>query len=212
MSNELVVPSNPQQNLELFKELAGGQKFLPRLNLAQSMSSQVGDGAVKVGHWMFIQGEDVTDVGLDFTVIPYSFRPRAMDTSGDDPINVFDAKSKEFIRIVQQSAEKDSGCFYGPEFLVYCPSMSCFASLLCGSKTARNSAKELLDLMFQNATLSSRSITKKKRTWYAPVFKRCSTPPESVPTQEELDSEVADFNNPPKEELVEDAPSQGRER
>jgi hypothetical protein len=129
---------------------------------------------------------------------------------GEQVISVFDMESDEFKRIQEKSAEQDSGCMYGPEFLVYIPQIKEFATFFCGSKSARRESPTIKALLTKPATLKSKKIETKRYTWYGPQATSCSTPFDP-PDLEALKKVVEKFNNPPKTE-VEAAPEEETDR
>lgn len=206
MSNFLIpIDESQSQSLEEFKELSSGNDYLPYIGLGQGLSKAVQNEQCKLGNWYICENQSVTDLGHDCTVIPIVFRGRAMDSSGDNTLFSFDPKSDVYKDIVQRSGVANSGCQYGPEFLVYCPQFQTFATMFFGSKTMRNSAGAFRGHINQHVTLAATKITKGKLSWYGPVFKRNAEPPESLPDAKTTSTIVAAFLDPPKD-TVEMAP------
>ena len=102
-----------------FNEVAKGSDFLPRIQLI-TKGKYVDTGKIAPGHYGVPQagGEEIQDLGESIDLIPWAFRPKAMDVSDREAIvTSFDVNDDEFKRI--QGAPKDSGCMWGPVFLVY---------------------------------------------------------------------------------------------
>jgi hypothetical protein len=101
---------------------------------------------------------------------------------------------------------------YGPEFLLYIPSVEDFATFFCGSKSARREAPNIKKLMTKPATFKSKKISNKRYTWFGPCVTTCSTP-FAPPSLEELQEKVNKFNNPPdtSAEVVAEEKSEGEE-
>lgn len=209
---DALVPVEQKYDLSTFNSISSGTTFLPRMNLGQGMSKVVQSGQIKQGHWYTTDGEEVTDLGTEVKVIVLAWRPRAIDTSADDVINNFDVNSEQFREIAGRANQPDSGCMYGPEFLFYIPSTNQFITTLFGSKTLRNDGQKVLRFLGKHIILESRTITKGRRTWFGANTKECSTPPDRLPDQEVLTETLKQFNNPISDEVVEETPSEGRER
>src|SRR5690606_2623910 len=70
-------------------------------------------------------------------------RDKAMDLSGEKPIAVFDPDDPLFQDIVERSDIKDSGCVFGPSFLVYERTTNRFLELFLGNKSGRYEAGKM---------------------------------------------------------------------
>lgn len=123
-----------------------------------------------------------------------------MQITDDAVITCFDHTDQMFKDIMAESEKKDSGCMYGPEYLVWIPSMKVFALFFMGSKTGRREAPALRALLGKAATLRTKLIESKQFSWHGPVVSACSTPFD-IPSQEEIAQEVEKFLNPPKDDV-----------
>jgi len=179
----------------VFKETTKSGDYLPRLQLMTSASDKCKSGEFPINHYALIRDQNYDDVGEAVDLLVVTWRPKALEI-GDEVISVFDPESPEFKRIQEKSGEKDSGCMYGPEYLVYLPSAKVFATFFCGSKSARREAPTIQNKLGKPATLKAKKIETKKYTWYAPSCTACSTPFET-PDIEDLKKAVEKFNNPP---------------
>jgi hypothetical protein len=200
----LAVP--PDAGDELFDSMSTSGKYLPYLQMYGSKSEAVGAGKIPMAHYGLVTGKDkITDLGAQIDVIAVAWRPKAMDTSGEDIINTHDHASAEFKRIQEQSEVSDSGCMFGPEFLVWIPSVKKWAGLFMSSKTARREAPAIRERIGKPSTLDTEFIKTKKYAWHGIVCKPCSTPFD-LPTDEAKDEQIERFLNPPVEEVDEKAP------
>lgn len=219
MSNELIpadVDMTPGKysSEDVFKELATSTAWLPRIQLCGGNSALAQTGQIPIGHYALIKSKDehtsLTDV---VDIVPFDWRPKAMFIeSGKNPVSYFDSNSSDFKRVKERSAEQNSGCMYGPEFLVWVPSKSSFATYFMSNKTARNVASELLTILKSRsaATLKSRLIETKMYKWHGPIIVKCSGPI-TIPDSEEINAELEKFKNPPAQvEEVEDSDSDSR--
>ena len=188
--------------------------FLPRLQLMTANSDQCKKGEFPINHYALVQGQNLVDLGETLDIAVVTWRPKALEID-DEIITVYDPEDEEFKRIQEKSNEKDSGCMFGPEFLVYIPSKKQFATFFMGSKSARREAPGLRARVGKAATLKSHLIETKKYSWYAPTIVPCSTPMD-IPPVEEIQEQVDKFNNPPKSEVEripeEEASDDKRER
>jgi len=180
--------------------------YLPRVQLMTSAAEPCKKGEFPINHYAMVSGQHMTDLGEYPDVVVLSWRPKALEI-GEEVISVYDPKSPEFQRIQAQAEVKDSGCMFGPEFLLYIPSQTCFATLFMGSKSARRESHAVMARMAKAATLKSHLIETKKYSWYAPLVTPCSTPLD-LPAIEKIQVEVEKFNNPAVQD-VELAPEDG---
>jgi hypothetical protein len=200
-----------------FDGLAQGTDFPPRLQFFSGKTDQAVTGKIPVNHFgLVINKDNLIDLGTEVDVGILSWRPKAIRIAQDGNVyNYHDPNSQEFKAVITESKIQDSGCFYGPEFLVYVPGSDKIATLLFGSMSARNEAPAVKNQMGKMCTLKSKLIETKKFKWMVPIGLPCSTPPSTEPDPEKLLSELNKFNNP-KSAVVEKAEpaaaGEGRER
>jgi len=196
----------------VFKETTKSGDYLPRLQLMTSASEKCKSGEFPINHYALIRDQNFDDLGEAIDLLVVTWRPKALEI-GEEVVSVFDPEHAEFKRIQDKSSEADSGCMYGPEYLMYIPAKKMFATFFCGSKSARREAPNIQNKLGQAATLKAKKIETKKYTWFAPSCTICSTPFEA-PDTEELKKAVEKFNNPPATsvEVVEEDKEGGEER
>jgi len=215
MSNELSIfkPNNTSlvsaDELETFSEVAKASEFLPRIQLI-TKGKYVDTGKIKPGHWGVPQtgGEEIEDLGEVIDIIPLDYRPKALDVSDKEAIiTVYDVKDPEFQRI--KKAPKNSGCMWGPSFLVLERSTGLLYELFFGNKSGRAEADKMKPFLPQAANKGVPSPARLKihykkgpdYGWHVPVIIKCSEPfsPEQIKVD---DAKIADerwkFRNPPK--------------
>jgi hypothetical protein len=202
MTNTLIpaeynLPSNPHDNDETFKSLVKSAGFPPRLQLFGGNSDMVKEGKIPIAHYGLVTGkDDIKDLGDEVDLIPVRMRFKAVRIGGEEgAVNYFDPKSEEFKKIVSDSETQNSGCMYGPEFLVWLPDDQKFATYFLNSASARREAPALRGLINQAATLKAKLVKTKKYKWHAPQVVACSTPLDA-PSEAELIEEVTRFVNP----------------
>lgn len=166
------------KNTELAPELCGSG-FMPSLRLMTSMSNVVKQGKFPMNHFALASGGDPIDLGKEVDLIVLSWRPKALDMSDESNIiSIYDIEDPMWKDIVLRSSEADSHCSFGPEYLVYIPSQKAYATFHCGSKTARNEAKNIHNYLpqdgaIQSATFGSYLIETKKYSWQAANVRTC---------------------------------------
>lgn len=193
-------------------EKVTGGSYLPRLMIYGSNSDAVKEEKIPAIGYALVEGKDnFTYLGKDVDVLNISRRPKALEM-GDSVIANHNIHSDEFKRIKNRADnEKDSGCMYGPEFLVWVPSLQKFATFLMGSKTARNEAPKMLALLRKPVTLKTKLFSNASYKWHGSEVFPCSTPFD-MPDQAELFEKVTDFNNPKESEVeLVDPPASGSE-
>jgi hypothetical protein len=176
-------------------------KYFPRLQFMSSNSQPCKSGDFPINHYAIVRDKNFDDVGSSVDVIVLSWRPKAMSVL-DDVIEVsFDPDSDHFKELMEKSHIKDSGCMFGPEFLVYVTSANTFCTFFMGSKSMRRESPNMKALMRNTATLEAKFIETKKYSWYSPIVKTCSTPLDP-PEQQEMVEAITRFNT------LEDAPAE----
>lgn len=185
--------------------------FFPRLQLMTSASEKCKVGDFPANHYAFVDGEDYKQLGKEVDVVVVLWRPKAIST-GDPLIITHKKESALFQDIVERSSQPDSGCMYGPEFLVWVPEVKKFATFFMGSKSARNEAKPVLALLGKAATFSSKQAKSPKHTWMKPICKVCSTQITELPSPEDLADAKERFKNPPEPDIETTVESDSKER
>jgi hypothetical protein len=206
MSNELVkmddlgdLPVSKYSDKD-WDASASGNAFLPRLQLLTSNSAKCKSGDFPINHYALISDQKFDDLGKNLDVLVVAWRPKALET-GDAVISCFDPNNDDFARIQEKSLTvKDSGCMFGPEFLVWIPSVKKFATFFMGTKSARREAGNVKARLKQAATLSNQECKNASYTWYAVSCSACSTPFD-MPQKGDLLAAVEQFNNPPKSDI-----------
>lgn len=185
--------------------------FLPRIQLYGSSSTIVKQGKFPMGHFGLIRSKDnIEDLGDSFNALLCSGRAKALRIDGDNIITIYEHVSDEFKKIQAESAIKDSGCMYGPEFLLWVPKATSFATYFLCNPTGRNAAGEFNALLRRAATIKSKLIETKKFVWHGPQAIACSTPLDF--DMEAVKVEVDKFKNAVSSKVKTVDDSEGRER
>lgn len=178
-----------------------GAVYLPRLQLYGANSDAVKEGTIGMGEFGIVRARDVKGLGKPIDVLVLEWRPKAMYVSkGKDVVECnYDPSSPRFKEIaITADTTSDSGCMFGPEFLVWIPDEG-FATYFLSSKSARYEADNLRKLMCRMVTLESVLVKgsgkQASRSWHAPKAKECLTP-YTFPAVEEIDKQKSDFLNP----------------
>lgn len=219
MSNE-IVKAGDLANLDVVKysddafasTRQGGGDFLPRLQLMTANSAKCKAGEFPTNHYALVASQDYNDLGKNVDVLLVTWRPKALEI-GENIVSSFDPSSETFQEIQRKAQQPNSGCMYGPEFLVYVPNHG-FATFFMGSKSARRESASVKALLKQPVTLSSRLIKTKSYSWFAASCSSCSTPLSEMPSRDELLEQVEAFNNPKESdtEIVSDENTETRAR
>jgi hypothetical protein len=219
MSNEITTLGklNLQKSSgEDFDKIAKVGDWLPRVQLFGGNSKDCKAGRIGIGRYGFVKSKDsIVDLGPEFSGLVFCWRPRAMEVKNDDVTSFFDTAQADFKRIMAESELEDSGCFYGPEFLIWVPQVKSLATLFCNSKTMRSEAPNLKGIIEGDKkafTAKVKFIEKGKYSWHGPVFLNCTTPVQPLPDMKMLTEEAGKFNDPPKEEKEKAKPEQTRAR
>lgn len=217
MSTALVIPDvkgSVDQSMEVFNEMAKSSDYLPRLQLVTGNSELSNSGVARPGEYVVVTNKTTNKVlGASVICWPLKFRHKALNTGGDTPIASFDVNSKLYATIRAQSAVKDSGCMFGPEFLLYIPD-SGFCTYHMSSKTARNVSPSVQAILLvgKPMVLTSKLIKKPKYSWHGPVAHESSVFPEQPPGDKML-IQITKFLNPEGSQVeLADAPASSREQ
>lgn len=228
MTNELVpfqvnLPAVNDQQMGSFDDMANPSNFLPRIQLV-TKGNYVDRGKIAPGHWGVPQpgGEDIEDLGEAIDIIPFCYRPKALDVSDRDAIvAVYDINDPEFQRI--KNAPKNTGCLWGPSFLVLERNTGALYELFFGNKSGRSEAGKLKPFLPtsdnggvpQPATLKIRYKKTPEYGWHVPVITKCSEPFDEAAvkvTPEKLKEEINKFVNPQEEKVEKVEEEQERAR
>ena len=212
--NELVpfkinLPVVTDDQLATLDEVAKGSDFLPRIQLI-TKGKYVDTGKIGAGHWgiPLPGGDEIEDLGEKIDIIPFSYRPKALDVSDREAIvSVYDVADPEFQRI--KNAPKNTGCMWGPSFLVMERSTGKLYELFFGNKSGRVEASKLRAFLPSTENegqprAASMGIRYKKTPdfgYHVPVITKCSEPfdPANVKvTEAQISQEIEKFLNPEK--------------
>lgn len=199
---------------DVFGEIAKSSSFLPYVTLYQATANLVKEKKFNMGEFGLVRSGDQVPEKLSdvFDAVILGWRPKAMSVQGVDVKAAFNPKSALFMDIQKKSADPNSGCFFGPEFLIYIPQIKTFACFLFGSITARGEAASVVARMGQAVTFKvTLRKNKKNQTWYGPVAVPCLTPFD-MPEPSVIQMQLQGFNNPPEEQLEPAAPGMERDR
>lgn len=218
--NPVMIPADALAGLpvtaddDAFDELAKSGDFLPRIQLMGSGSDAVKKGTFPMAHYALVHNKDkMDDLTEEVDMLVITWRPKAMDVNGEQVISVFDKDAPEFKRIVEEAGNSDSGCMFGPEFLVWLKSANQFATFFFASKSARRVAPNMKALLQKAATARVKFIETKKYSWHAPEVVACGTQFD-IPDTASIREQAEKFVNPPVSEVEKDteAESDSRER
>ena len=207
----------------------GGEvEFLQRIQLV-TKGKYVDKSLIAPGHYgVPTSGDEIIDLGTTIDILPFAVRDKALDTTEDPPLVVFDPDDPVFEDIADRAGEKDSGCMFGPSFLVFERNTGKFYEFFCGTKSGRMEAGNFAAYLPvseeqaeqfegltaqppQPLTLSAKYIERPRHSWHAPQVNKCSTPFTNLPDMGKIVDEVNKFLNP-KESDVEKAEEGGRDR
>ena len=192
---EALVKVDSKHDLAVFNGLVEGSSF-KRFQLMGSNSDIVKQGKFPMGHFAIVDGQEMDDVGDSVDCVIVDWRPKAMRI-GEEMVVIHDAEDEEFKKIIAESDVQDSGCMYGPEFLLWLPEKG-FVPYFLNNKSARYEAKAMFSLLGKAATIKSVLVKGQKYSWHAPKVKPCTVPFDNMPTEDEFNAELEIFRNPDK--------------
>lgn len=188
-----------------FNDVATGGKFWPRLQLFGSNSDAVKEGKIEVGYGIIQSKDQIIPIGKQVDILVMSWRPLAMNVKEDPIISTHDPKSTLFQQIKADADVQDSGAMFGPEYAVYVPEAECYCTLFMGSKSTRREAPKIKALIGRAATLKVVLLSNSKFKWHSIQCVPCSTP-FNIPSVDEIKAKIAEFLNPPTDNVEEVKP------
>lgn len=191
------------QSDDIMAAMASGGGFLPRIQFLSGNSEKVKKKEFPMDHFAFITGKNkYDDLGEEFECLVVAMRPKALDTSDPDGIvtcyepRLVDKKfSGIFADIADRSGDKDSGCMYGPEYLLWIPAKSSFATMFFCNPSLRNESPNIQAKLGKAATVGYQYIDTGKYQYNSPEVKDCTTVFD-LPTQDQVDEVSSKFLNP----------------
>lgn len=194
--------------------MSKGSSFLQRIQL-YSGGTAVQKKLIESGNFGIpLSKDEIIDLGDSIDLLVIWRKAKAIDMSDTDNIIVSnDVNSKEFQRIVDMADNtKDSGCAYGPDYLVFERSTAAFYEYFAGNASGRvesskiNTYMPVTPDMIKNGltketeprfskpmTLKSKFTEKGRYTWYAPKAEDCLTPFAKLPTEKQINEELTRF-------------------
>ena len=187
--------------------------FLPRIQLMTSNSQACKDGVIPMNNFAIVRGsQNIQSLGATVDVLCLSWRPKALQIAGDEITTLYDPDNQVFKDIVAKAGTPNSGCMYGPEFLLWLPLQKCFVTFFMGSTSARNEAANVRQYIRQPMSLRSQRLKNSKYTWYSPAAGACTTPLGCFPDETEMLAQIAAFENPQVTQTEPVAEGEARER
>jgi hypothetical protein len=183
--------------------MSSGGGFLPRVQFLSGNSDKVKKKEFPMDHFAFILGKNkYEDLGEEFDCLVVAMRPKALDTSDPDGIiTCHDPKLEDkkftgtFADIADRAGKKDSGCMFGPEYLLWIPAKAAFATMFFCNPSLRNEAPNMQAKLGNAATIGYQYIDTGKFQYNSPAIKDCTTVFD-LPTQEAVNDECQKFLNP----------------
>lgn len=251
MSNELATLNDlftgedagnlvPAESVEQSKELdkfSQGTAFLKRIQLYSKGKSNSDGVLIDMGNFGIPKSaEEIMSLGKEIDVIPFARRAKAVDLSDTDNIIVtYDTASDEFKRIVNLAdTTKDSGCVYGPTYLVYERTTGEFYEYFCNNKSSRIASSDInpflpvsqaqIDANLSDEKnprgpmplhMKAKYVKKGRYEWFVPEISKAMTPFKKVPNREEIKTALDIFqkSEESKVEVVDDkSDKKGRRR
>lgn len=213
---QLAAPS--KKPLAEMKDNAEQDGYLKRLQLF-SKGKFVDEQKVRGGEYGIPNGDDVDVIGSAVDLIILAVRDKAMDVGDSNNITTsFDAASSIYADIMEQSKVTDSGCMYGPSFLVLERKSGKLLEFYCSSKSARRTAGTLLGYLANDGkgpipvTLSSSIVKKPRYSWFVSNATPCKAEFSKVPPMEDLNAAIAKFLDETGSEVAPEGATAGRDR
>jgi hypothetical protein len=200
---------------DIFQAVAKNGSFLERIQL-YTKGAAIDNGLIAPGRYGAPRGDDVIqDLGNEIDILPVCCRVKALDMRDRDLIVTNYDPTSEAFKVIKELGDKpNSGCMYGPTFLVFERGSGQFYELFCGTSSTRKEAPKIgaflpksaadaekLSLQFNRpvgtapevCTLKVKYIKKPTYGWHVPVCVTCSTPMTNLPPMEVIVEEINKF-------------------
>lgn len=209
-------------DLKALDAMSSSSSFLRRIQLYSKGKSNASGTLVGAGNFGVPESsEKIVDLGNSIDVLVIARKAKAIDMSDTSNIIVTnDTTSAEFKRIVDLADNtRDSGCAYGPTYLIYERGTGSFYEFFCGNKSARYASSNIngylpvtqamIDAGLSNEeaprfskpmTLKSKYIKKDRFEWFAPEVEDSLTAID-LPTADVLRTEIERFMKIEKPEV-----------
>lgn len=182
--------------------------YLPYVQVYSGSSKEVKKKEIEMGVFGIRESKNsLINIGEEFIAFVIAWRPKAMQFQ-PKVLSFFDVESKEFKEIEAKAEEKNSGCGFGPEFLLWLPEYKRFATYFLGNKTGRNEAPNLIGPLKDKGPFAciqkAKLIETPDYTWHGPTTLPYDNEFE-MPVLADLQEQLHKFNNPPvsQEEVAE---------
>ena len=197
--------------------------YASRIQLfSKGKTDDKGDTVVDAGNFAIVDGDSYNILGKEIDVVPLAVLDKALDCSGEEVIVAFGRDNEVYQRIAEDSNTQDSGCMYGPCFLVFERTTSNFYEIFLNNKSGRSEAKKIYPYLPIGAAqakahgvqpqsprpchIKAKFIKKPRFSWFAPQVSDSVAQFDNPPTQEAAVAAVTNFL---KQAEVED---EGRDR
>jgi len=211
--NENLLPATlqPSGDLESFSEVSSTQAFTPYIQLMGSNSKIVKQGKFPMGHFALGVNQELKDLGDEFICLPIVWRSKAVRFN--PLMMVYDVEDVDFQTLKAESAKKDPGCVYGPEFLLWLPDYNTLATYLLGSKTGRREAGNVYTFLGHACKMRSHFIDDKKSgfSWHGMKVDAFGGDI-SLPDWNAVMAQIESFKKPEKYIAAEEVSDEGNAR
>jgi len=194
---------------DIFQAVAKNGAFLERIQL-YTKGAAIDNGLIAPGRYGAPSGDDVIkDLGHEIDILPLCCRVKALDMRDRDSITTNYDPTSESFRIVKELGDTpNSGCMYGPTFLVFERSSGKFYEFFCGTSSTRKEAPKIGAFLPKSkadaerlrvgtapepCTLKVKYIKKPSYGWHVPVCVPCSAPFTNLPATEVIIEEINKF-------------------
>ena len=195
-------------------KLSKSSSFLQRVQLYSKGKSGPSGTLINAGHYGAPRsGDQIDDLTNSIDVLVLARKAKALDMSDTEHIiETNDVNSDEFKRIVERAGTQNSGCAYGPTYLIYERSTRQFYEFFCGNASGRQESSKINTYLpvtqamidagltdeteprfAKPLTLKSKFVKRQNYEWFAPVAEDCLTPID-LPSIEVMRAELEKFN------------------
>lgn len=209
--------TSASDNADWLTVMTTNRDYFKRIQLNGGSSKAVKKGLAKVNTYSYVETEDeLIDLGDNVDVFVCALRPKALDMREERVKSYFNPHAKEFkecVAIAQSGSM--TGCMYGPDALLWIPSIGKFAIFMLANKTAQSESQKLKAAIGKWATLTNRIITADvkdkntgkfvEQTWNGPVV-TVSSVEGKAPDEEEFKNAMIRFQNEKSSVSAEAAP------
>lgn len=164
------IPNLPAvEGIDKFVKDCVANTMAPYLSLVTTQSKDFKDQKItQFDVYALTVNDQIINLGKEVPVLVLASRPKAIRSKGGETEVYYEPNSDGFKKIQAISEERNSGAFWGMEFLLWHAEHG-YMQWMCGSKSARNQINNMLGRMNKGVLLKTKHCKTPEYDWTAPL-------------------------------------------